>query len=65
MTKLKLFVWTSHMTDWTEGLAFAIAPNEAEARKMIKGDGAEPSDWGDLAVYPLTKPIAFAVCGGG
>lgn len=65
--KLKLFVWTNFCRDWTPGLAFAIAKDEESARAIIT-DGRlqlSPDDWGDLTVYPLSKPIAKYVQGGG
>lgn len=66
MKKLKLFVWTEFSPDYTDGLAFAIAPTEEAARKLvIKAHGYSTSDWGTLTVYPLTRRTAFAVSGGG
>lgn len=64
--KKKLFVWTDHCPDYSSGLAFAIAKTEKEARKLVvkSRNGTEPYIWGDLAVYPVTKSIAFAVTGG-
>ena len=63
---LRLFVWTDFSPDYTSGLAFAIAKNEAEARKLIeKKRGYEVYTWGDLKIYPLTKRIARSVSGGG
>lgn len=69
--KLKLFVWEGFSPDYSDGLAFAIAKNEKEARKLvIKEIGSfpgntGPSNWGDLTVYPLRKKIAKSVSGGG
>ena len=64
--ELKLYVWTGFCPDYTGGLAFAIAHDEAEARKLVEVEkGYEPMDWGDLAIYPLTSPIAKYVNGGG
>jgi hypothetical protein len=65
--KLKLFVWTGFSPDYTSGLAFAIAPDEASARKLVAKayGGFEPSDWGTLEVHPLNKRTAFCVSGGG
>ena len=36
--KLKLFVWTRFCPDYTSGLAFAIAKDELEARRLIETD---------------------------
>ncbi len=64
--KLKLFVWTAYNPDYTDGLAFAIAEDETEARKMVLAKSRrEPFDWGDLAIYSLTTKIAEYVNGGG
>ena len=64
--RLKLFVWEDFCSDYTSGLAFAIAKNEAEARELIaRQHGNEPHIWGDLTAYPLTTRIAKFVCGGG
>lgn len=65
--KLKLYVWTDFCSDYTPGLAFAIAKSEEEAREMIKEERpyVRASDWGELTIYPLTKKVAFSVYGGG
>jgi len=66
MKKLKLFVWTGFSPDYTAGLAFAIAEDEDEARHLvIKENGFEPGEWGDLTVLPVNKKIAYSVSGGG
>jgi hypothetical protein len=68
---LKLFVWEGFDPDYTDGLAFAIAKDEAEAKKLVIEDiGYDPSGWrwgrwGTLTVYPINKKIAKAVHGGG
>jgi hypothetical protein len=64
--KLKLFIWTGFSPDYTDGLAFAIAKDEAEAKKLIekeRGFGAQ--QWGDLEIRPLTRRVARAVSDGG
>jgi len=64
--KLKLFVWTEFCPDWTSGLAFAIAKDETEARRLvIEAYDCEPSDWGKLEIRPLNKKTAECVSGGG
>jgi hypothetical protein len=61
---MKLFIWTGFEPDWTGGLAFAIAKDEKEARKMIvKENGCNPSDWGNLEVRPLNRKVAKCVSG--
>jgi hypothetical protein len=62
---LKLFVWTNFSPDWKEGLAFAIAKDETEAREMVvKNIGYDPEKWGDVTVHPLTQEVAYCVTGG-
>lgn len=63
---LKLFIWYDFAPDYTSGLAFAIAHSEEAARRMvIKAYGPNPSNWGELIVYSLKKPVAACVGGGG
>ena len=65
MVKLRLFVWNNFCPDYASGLAFAIARDEKDARKLIEKDrGMSVYDWGDLRVYPLTKRHAESVNGG-
>jgi hypothetical protein len=35
MKDLKLFIWKDVLTDYTSGIAFALAENVEEARKII------------------------------
>jgi hypothetical protein len=66
MTKLKLFVWTGFAMDYTDGLAFAIAKTEKQARKVvIEYMGYDPSDWGDLKIRDLESECGYGVAGGG
>jgi hypothetical protein len=62
--KLKLFIWTDFCTDYTEGLAFAIARDETEARELILKEYGEIYQWGNLEVKSVSARIARAVCGG-
>ena len=65
MVKLRLFVWNGFCPDYTDGLAFAIARDEKDAKKLIEEDyGIPVSDWGDLHVYPSTKRHGESVSGG-
>ncbi len=65
MVKLRLFVWNDYCTDYSSGLAFAIARDEKEARKLIEKERGMPVYlWGDLSVYPLTERHAEEVSGG-
>jgi hypothetical protein len=65
MSELKLFVWPEWAPDWDDGLAFAIAANEEDARKMIIEKEYDTSSWGPCEVHSLDNPIAFACPGGG
>ena len=65
-TKLKLYVWTGFSRDWSDGLAFAIAKDEGEARMLIEKHRSFPvSTWGDLEVHRLDRRVARCVSGGG
>jgi hypothetical protein len=63
---LKLFIFTEFCPDYTDGLAFAIAKDEVEAKKLILKDrGIEVYEWGSLEIVSLNKKIARCVSGGG
>ena len=63
---MRLFVWEGFCSDYTDGLAFAVAENIEQAREMVKkAKGYEPFDWGTLREFDLSSPVAFAVSGGG
>jgi len=64
--KYKLYVWTGFEPDYTEGLAFAIAGDEDEARELVALKFGWPSiTWGNLTIHNLNKPVGFCVSGGG
>jgi len=68
MKKLMLFVWEGHCPDYSDGIAFAIAANEKDARALVEkkhGYSGDHIEWGTLTTYPLNVPIAFAISGGG
>ena len=68
--KMKLFVWQGIFTDYTSGIAFAIAPNVEDARRQLMV-GNETSDYhkAELAstpsIYPVTRRVCFTVMGDG
>jgi len=70
---LKLFVWKDVLTDYTSGIAFALAENVDEARKLIlEKYEKEQSYVSDMLVSDLnTEPLiienkeGFYVWGGG
>ncbi len=63
--KLKLFVWEEVLTDWSDGIMFALAENVEQAREEILKKGSVIDV--DLAKEPdvYETPIGFAVWGGG
>lgn len=66
-TELKLFVWPHFCPNYNDGLAFAIAYNEQDAKDLVVAHhGYYPPDhlWGNVEIYPLWCPVAFAVSGG-
>jgi len=59
---LNLYVWPSFVPDSTHGLAFAIAPSEAEAMRLVATHYQYATgDWGPVRIFDLDQPIAFAV----
>ena len=63
---MKLFVWDEFAPDYSDGLAFAIAESETQARELIVDKHGYPPDvWGNVQVFELNNPIAFCVSGKG
>lgn len=63
---LRLYVWTGFKRDFSDGLAFAIADSEEDARRQIKDKmGCSDNDWGELSVHPLNRRTCEGVYGGG
>lgn len=63
---MKLFIWTNFCPDWKGGLAFAIAKDVEEARRLVvKEHGCEPYDWGVLETRRVDRRVARSVSGGG
>ena len=65
---MKLYVWEGVLTDYTDGIMFALANNEDEARKLI----LDTRDWDcrvetDLEATPdvYDSPVGFSLAGGG
>lgn len=66
MEEKQIYVWEGFCPDYTDGLAFAVAENEAEAREMVEKEvGHEVDNWGQLTILPLDRKAAFFVEGGG
>jgi hypothetical protein len=47
------------------GLAFAIADNETEAKRMVEKQRGDVQIWGELEVRRLDRRVARSVDGGG
>ena len=71
---MKLFVWEDVLSDYTSGIAFALARTESEARALINEkvgyrredgtiDDSETRHWDKPKIY--TTKIAYALYGGG
>lgn len=67
--KLKLFVWHNCLRDYTDGVMFALAYNEEEAREVIRENGGRgmASVEQDLLATPTVyeEPVGHFVYGGG
>lgn len=62
---LKIYVWKEFCTDYTPGLAVAIAETVQDAQKMIAKElSFEPHEWGPCEEHPV-QPFAACVTGGG
>lgn len=70
---LKLYVWEGVLTDYTDGIMFALAENEDEAKELIRKK--EKDFWGHsesvdiefkrVLTNCVTNKSAFVVYGGG
>ena len=67
---MKLYLWENVLTDYTDGVMFALANSVEEARELIK----QSTDWWsdtyhgvDLAKEPkvIDYPFGFSLSGGG
>jgi hypothetical protein len=73
MQTYKLYVWDNYSCDYTPGIAFAVAKNVTQARKLISEKFEEvylrkmalEEIKGRPTVHPLDKPLAYEVPGGG
>jgi len=64
--ELFMFVWDQFCSDYTNGLAVAIAETVEQAQELVQQrQGYEVDDWGPVQQFPVTEPIAFCVSGGG
>jgi len=65
---VNLYIWDNFCSDFSSGLAMAVAHNKTEAIKLVNELPTcllyPADDWGDCDIYPLGDPIAFATRGG-
>ena len=62
---LKLYVWPAFMPDYSDGLAFAIAASEEEARAAVENVlGWDGGNYGPVEVHELNRGVSFACPGG-
>lgn len=64
MAGLRLYVWPEHQRDWTSGICFALAHDEAEARALIR---AHPDNYMEPDGPPEIHdaPVGYSRSGGG
>ena len=65
---MKLFVWEEVLTDYHDGIMFALAESveDARAQLLAKCDYLPEEDLAtEPKVYDCTSPIAFYLWGGG
>ena len=67
MNTLKLYVWEDVLTDYTSGIAFALAESIEQAREAIREKGLSDYRMKDLDSDPLVveQPEGFYLYGGG
>jgi hypothetical protein len=68
--KWQVFLFEDFCSDFYDGMAFAIARDENEAKELIieqfsKHHSKEPYEWGKMSVWPVDTKMAAFVCGGG
>lgn len=63
-TALYLYVWPEFSPGYCgNGLAFAIALNEEEAKEGVQRTVGNPVHWGPIKVLPTNQAVAFAIEG--
>lgn len=65
--EFRIFVWSQYRTDYSDGLAVAVAKSLEDAIKQVErvsGMALDIQAWGPLEVYPIREAMAFARSGG-
>lgn len=63
--KLKLYLWEGALSDYTDGIMGALAPDLKTAKKLLKElDKNTESEFNEKHKV-ITKPYAFRAYGGG
>jgi len=67
MNNLKLYVWEDVLTDYTSGIAFALAESVEQAREVIQQKGLPEFRMQELDSGPviIDQPEGFYLYGGG
>jgi hypothetical protein len=67
---LYLFVWEGVLPDYTDGIAFALAENRAQAKALLIADGVPKDHWKGTVLDGVkstkhSRPAAYHLRGGG
>jgi hypothetical protein len=66
LAPLKLYVWEGVLTDYTDGIIFALARSEKQARRLVgKSASYAENEIKDKKPDVYNRPIGFHLCGGG
>ena len=65
MTKLNLYVWEGILTDYTDGIAFAVAKSVEEARELIIADDEMTKNYLNDEPIIITGKYGKSIWGGG
>jgi hypothetical protein len=63
---LKLYIWDDFYSDYSDGMAVAIASSLEEAKALVEKNHGWPyklKNWGDYYTVPLTEPFAVSFMG--
>lgn len=63
--KLKMYVWEDVLTDYTSGMAVALAENVEQALRLFKKKAGHDLELPISKMKKITKPEAFYQYGGG